>query len=87
MAKSKPAKSKFLAELPQHALFSLEIQAKRLHAVIENELTDRQRLFVEEYYFHDKSIRQIAREQGIQPSSVWKALQRAFKRIARCLKY
>ena len=87
MANAKMTKCKYMAELPQHALFSLEVQAKRLRAVIDNELTDRQRLVVEEYFFRDKTIREIAREQNVQPSSVYKCLQRAFRRIARCLKY
>ena len=81
------SKLKHFAELPQHALFSTEIQAKRLHAVIENELTDRQREIVEEYFFKDKSMQQIAKEHGVRPSSVYKVLQRAMRRIARCLKY
>jgi len=29
----------------------------------------------------------MAKEQGVQPSSVWRALQRGLRRMARCLRY
>ena len=34
-----------------------------------------------------KTIDAIARERGVYPSSVWKAIQRGLRRMARCLRY
>ncbi len=84
---AKEVRLKELQAIAQNSLFPPEIQAKRLHNVMENELTETQRTFITEYYFNNKSLREIAYEYGVQPSSVLKAIRRGLNRIARCLKY
>ena len=84
---AKDIRLKELQAISQNSLFPPEIQAKRLHNVIENELTETQRTFITEYYFNNRSLRNIAAEYGVQPSSVFKTIRRGLNRIARCLKY
>ncbi len=74
-------------ELFSNVQFSPEVQRRRVRMVIEHELTATQRRAVEAYYFEGRTIRAIAQEQGVQPSSVCRALQRGLKRMARCLRY
>lgn len=68
-------------------LFPPEIQAQRLQKVIENELTPVMKDAVIAVYYQGKTIRQVAIERGCQPSTVSRALERAKRRIARCLRY
>lgn len=63
------------------------LQLKRLHRVIEAELTQKQREILVAYYFQDKSMTQIARERGISVSTVSRTLHRAEVRVRRCLQY
>lgn len=74
-------------ELFTNIRFPLEVQRRRVRTVIEHELTPTQRRAVEAYYFEGRTIRAIAAEQGVHPSSVCRALQRGRKRMARCLRY
>lgn len=74
-------------ELFTNIRFPLEVQRRRVRAVIEHELTPTQRRAVEAYYYEGRTIRAIAAEQGVHPSSVCRALQRGRKRMARCLRY
>ena len=74
-------------ELFSNVQFPPEVQRRRVRMVMERELTDTQRRAIQAYYFEGKTIREIAREQGVQPSSVWKAVQRGLRRMARCLRY
>ena len=63
------------------------VQMQRLRRVIEQELTQKQREVLLAYYFQDKDIPTIARERGIQKSSVSRCLHRAEKKVRLCLKY
>ena len=74
-------------ELFSNVQFPPEVQRRRVRMVIEHELTETQRRAIVGHFFEGKSVRDIAREQGVQPSSVWKAIQRGLKRMARCLRY
>lgn len=74
-------------ELFSNVQFPPEVQRRRVRMVIEHELTETQRRAIVGHYFEGKSVRDIAREQGVQPSSVWKAMQRGLRRMARCLRY
>ena len=67
--------------------FPPEVQRRRVRTVIEHELTETQRRAILGYYFEGKTICAIAREQGVQPSSVGRAIQRGLRRMARCLRY
>ena len=64
-----------------------EVQLRRLRRVIEAELTPRQKQTLTAYYFQQQTIPEIAREQGVNKSTVCRALHRAEARLQRCLRY
>ena len=64
-----------------------EVQLKRLRRVIEAELTPCQRQTLTSYYFRQLTIPQIAKEQGVNKSTVSRTLRRAEDRVRRCLRY
>jgi len=64
-----------------------EIQLKRVKRVICEELTDCQKQVVIAYYFQQQTIPEIARERGVNKSTVRRPLHRAEERIRRCLRY
>jgi RNA polymerase sigma factor (sigma-70 family) len=64
-----------------------EVQLKRLRRVIEAELTPCQRQTLTAYYFRQLTIPQIAKEQGVNKSTVSRTLRRAEDRVRRCLRY
>lgn len=64
-----------------------EVQLKRLKRVIAAELTEIQREILVAYYFQSKTIAQIAKERGVNRSTVCRTLHRAEERVQRCLKY
>ncbi len=64
-----------------------QMQLKRVHKVIETELTPLQRETVLAYYFGGQNICAIAKERGVNKSTVCRILQRAEERIRRCLRY
>ena len=63
------------------------MQRRRVQDVMEHELTETQRRAIRDYYFEGRTLRDIAGEQGVNPSSVWRAIQRGLARMARCLRY
>ena len=62
-------------------------QLQRMHRVIENELTEKQRRALLGYYIDRKNIPMLAREFGVSKSTICSTIQRAEKRLKRCLKY
>ena len=64
-----------------------EIQMKRVHRVIEEELTPLQREVLIAYYIQDQTIPQIARDRGVQKSTISRTLHRAEEKLRRFLKY
>ena len=64
-----------------------EQQLQRIRRVIRCELTPQQQETLLAYYIQGQTIPQIAREQGVHKSTVWRSLERAEARIRRCLKY
>ena len=64
-----------------------EVQLKRLRRVIEAELTPCQKQTLTAYYFRQLTKEQIAREQGVNKSTVCRTLHRAEAKIRRCLRY
>ena len=68
-------------------LFPPEVQRKRVRKVMDNELTQTQRDVIESYFFENKTVRAIALEREVQPSSVSRAIKRGLRRMARCLRY
>ena len=79
--KNIPFKSALSLRLPA------EVQRKRLHRVIRQELTEKQRIALIGYYFREMTIAEIAKEQGVCPSTVCRTLHRAEERIRRFLQY
>lgn len=64
-----------------------EVQLKRMENVIRQELTDLQKETLIAYYFHHKDIVTIARERGVNKSTVCRTLKRAEERLQQYLKY
>ena len=64
-----------------------EIQMKRVQRVIEEELTPLQREALIAYYIQGQTIPQIARERGVQKSTISRTLHRAEEKLRRFLKY
>ena len=64
-----------------------EVQLKRMENVIRQELTDLQKETLIAYYFHHKDIVTIAKERGVNKSTVCRTLHRAEEKLRRYLKY
>ena len=64
-----------------------EVQLKRVQRVIREELTELQRQTLTAYYFQQQTIPQIARERGVNKSTVSRTLRRAEEKLRRYLKY
>ena len=64
-----------------------EVQLKRVRRVIAEELTPLQRETLTAYYFQELNITQIARERGVNKSTVCRTLHRAEARLRKFLKY
>lgn len=65
----------------------LQIQQKRLHRVIREELTPVQREVLLAYYFQELTIPEIAKRRGVNKSTVCRTLHRAEERLRRFLRY
>ena len=64
-----------------------DMQKKRVEYVLNHELTPLQRETVIAYYVLQKNIPTIARERGVNKSTVCRTLQRGEARLRRCLRY
>ena len=64
-----------------------EVQIKRVQRVIKEELTPLQREALIAYYFQERTITDIARERGVNKSTVCRTLHRAEGKLRRYLKY
>ena len=64
-----------------------EVQLKRVQRVIQEELTPLQREALVAYYFQEQTITQIARERGVNKSTVCRTLHRAETKLRKFLKY
>ena len=64
-----------------------EVQLKRVQRVIKEERTELQRQTLTAYYFHRQTIPQIARERGVNKSTVSRTLRRAEEKLRRYLRY
>lgn len=58
-----------------------------LPRIIQEELTEKQRLVIQSYYLRDATTAQIAQTMGITASAVLRLRKRAEARIAKCLRY
>ncbi len=64
-----------------------EVQVKRVQRVIREELTELQRYTLTAYYFQQQTLAQIARDRGVNKSTVCRTLKRAEDKLRRYLKY
>ena len=64
-----------------------EIQKKRVEKVIREELTPLQRETLLAYYFQQQTLTRIARDRGVNKSTVCRTLHRAEKKLRMFLKY
>ena len=64
-----------------------EQQIKRVQRVIREELTPLQRETLMAYYFQEMTIPEIARQRGVNRSTVSRTLHRAEEKLRRYLKY
>ncbi len=64
-----------------------QMQLDRIKLVITQELTECQRRTLTDYYFRQMTIPQIAREQGVNKSTVCRTLHRAEEKLRRFLRY
>ncbi len=60
---------------------------RQLHLARQRELTPRQRQFLERYFDDGLTMREIAEEAGVDPSTVSRTLHRAKERLRRALQY
>lgn len=65
----------------------LERLRRNLRRAREQELTPCQRQVLDMHFEREMTVTQIARELGVNPSSVTRALQRAKDRLRRYLQY
>ena len=66
---------------------SREAQLRRLHAAISNELTPHQQRVLRAVYLENRTETDLARELGVNKSTVSRTLSRARDRLRRCLRY
>ena len=64
-----------------------DVQLGRVRRVIQEVLTSYQRETLIAYYFHHRSITQIAKERGVHKSTVSRTLHRAERNLRQHLKY
>ncbi len=60
---------------------------KILHKAIKNELTEKQRYCVCEYYLQGRSMKSIASELQVNPSTVTRHIQSAKRRLKNVARY
>ncbi len=66
---------------------SRKAMKRLLRQAINNELTDKQRFCVCEHYFKNRSMKSIAEELGVNPSTVTRHIQNAQRRLKRVARY
>ena len=72
---------------PETNAGQLQIIKNALRAVMEEELSDRQKQVIEMHYFHGMRDTQIARELHLNPSTVMRTRKRAEYNIYRTLRF
>ena len=64
-----------------------QLQLNRMQRAIQGGLSPTQREILIAYYFHSKSMPQIAQERGVHKSTISRTLHRAEANLQRLLKY
>ena len=62
-------------------------QIRRIQSLIREELTELQRYTIAAYYFEGKKMTQIARERGVNRSTVSRTMKRAEDKLRKFLQY
>jgi len=62
-------------------------QLERIRRVIQQELTPLQQQTVIAYYFQEQTIPEIARERGVNKSTICRTLHRAEEKLRKYLRY
>ncbi len=62
-------------------------QVRRIQSLIQEELTELQRYTIAAYYFEGKKLIQIARERGVNKSTVSRTMKRAEDKLRKFLQY
>ena len=62
-------------------------RARLLKLAITEELTPRQMQMAVMYYYRQKTVRDIAQELGVNPSTVSRTLKAAREKLKRCMKF
>ena len=65
----------------------LEVMRQALLRAVDSELTDRQKLMVNEFYFNGHSVTEIAKKYNLSKSTVSRHLSRSRERLKGALKY
>lgn len=60
---------------------------KAINLIIENELSDTERLYLTEYIINQKKLREISAEYGTDKSVISRTIKRGKDRIMKYLKY
>ncbi|MGN0452861.1 MAG: RNA polymerase sigma factor [Ruminococcus sp.] len=60
---------------------------KILYQALESELTDKQRVCIEEYYLNGKKMREIAEAHSLNPSTVTRHIKRATEKLRHIASY
>lgn len=64
-----------------------QMQLERVRRVIREELTPLQRETLTAHYMQNRTVTEIARDRGVNKSTVCRTLKRAEDRLRRFLKY
>ena len=64
-----------------------DLQLERVRRVMQEELTPLQREVLLAFYFHERTITDIAAERGVNKSTVCRTLHRAEQKLRRYLRY
>ena len=77
------------AETDPEAVWHLQRRIAELTTMLPqmNELAELQRQTLTAYYFHQQTIPQIARERGVNKSTLSRTLRRAEEKLRRYLRY
>ena len=65
----------------------MDIIRPALHSILQNQLTDKQRLCVEMYYFENQNTTKIAQRLGTTRANVSKHIRRALNNMEHSMRY
>ena len=78
---------KWIAENAKDNEESMQRLRRALTQAVQNELTPKQRTYLQMYYFDRKNMTEIAEEEGVDKSTVSRTIARAENNLYRVLRY